>query len=404
MKSKIPVVLNLCAAAFFGLLSYPFLRTSAAPFFNKAYGSDKLSYAMIGSAVMALVAVNFYNWLSKRENVLSLCYKFFIFVALFSVVLANVIGKVKWVAFLYYAWSDVYIVILVEQFWSISNTIFNSEEAKKYYGVFLVVGSLASFVGNGLVTWLTPTLGATNMVYFNTISLGLFVISILFLLKIMSGRVDLKDAFKMEKELSSKSFFGGLTHLVRSRYLLIIGMIVLATQLYINGVYYLYNIFLDKQSSSVDIQTTLYGKTFLYIQVVTFILSMIGAPLTLKYLGVKKTHYSIIITIILLFGLALINPALIFIAILFVAAKSFDYSIFRSAKEMFYIPLSVAEKFQGKTFIDVFIYRAAKAIAAFIIIFVVNILNASAFYLVGFGIVLWLVMTILAVKKYEKLI
>jgi len=43
-----------------------------------------------------------------------------------------------------------------------------------------------------------------------------------------------------------------------------------------------------------------------------------------------------------------------------VASKAFDYSLFRAAKEILYIPLSHAEKTQGKAFVDMMSYRMAK--------------------------------------------
>ena len=44
-----------------------------------------------------------------------------------------------------------------------------------------------------------------------------------------------------------------------------------------------------------------------------------------------------------------------------VASKAFDYSLFRAAKEILYIPLSHPERTQGKTFVDMMAYRMAKA-------------------------------------------
>jgi ATP/ADP translocase len=58
-------------------------------------------------------------------------------------------------------------------------------------------------------------------------------------------------------------------------------------------------------------------------------------------------------------GYALI-PRYAAIAVAKVASKAFDYSLFRAAKEILYIPLGHAERTQGKAFVDMMSYRMAK--------------------------------------------
>ena len=58
-------------------------------------------------------------------------------------------------------------------------------------------------------------------------------------------------------------------------------------------------------------------------------------------------------------GFAIV-PKFIAIASGKVASKAFDYSLFRAAKEILYIPLSHAERTQGKAFVDMMAYRMAK--------------------------------------------
>jgi AAA family ATP:ADP antiporter len=65
-----------------------------------------------------------------------------------------------------------------------------------------------------------------------------------------------------------------------------------------------------------------------------------------------------------------------------VASKAMDYSLFRAAKEIMYIPLSHAERTQGKAFVDVMSYRMAKGATSLMLL-----------GLIGFGrpeLALWL--------------
>jgi len=66
-----------------------------------------------------------------------------------------------------------------------------------------------------------------------------------------------------------------------------------------------------------------------------------------------------------------------------VTGKALDYSLSRAAKEMLYIPLSHAEKTQGKAIADILGYRVAKGAASLLLVW----LTAHAFHE---RVVLWI--------------
>jgi len=72
----------------------------------------------------------------------------------------------------------------------------------------------------------------------------------------------------------------------------------------------------------------------------------------------------VLLSIPALLGVAVAGYALVpryaAIAAAKVASKAFDYSLFRAAKEILYIPLGRAERTQGKAFVDMMSYRMAK--------------------------------------------
>ena len=60
-------------------------------------------------------------------------------------------AEVPGVAFALYVWKDLYIVVLIEIFWSFANSTIPRGLAKWIYGLFCVVGSLGGMAGNLLV-------------------------------------------------------------------------------------------------------------------------------------------------------------------------------------------------------------------------------------------------------------
>ena len=86
-----------------------------------------------------------------------------------------------------------------------------------------------------------------------------------------------------------------------------------------------------------------------------------------------------------------------------VGSKCFDYTLFRNAKEILYIPLSYQERTQGKSIVDMLTYRVAKGIASALLAgalatelpHVVNLLTLS---LIG-G---WFVITLVVTKRFRQ--
>ena len=68
---------------------------------------------------------------------------------------------------------------------------------------------------------------------------------------------------------------------------------------------------------------------------------------------------------------AWILPRALTTSVAFIAAKAFDSSLFRAAKEMLYLPLDARAKTVGKTLVDMGTYRAAKAGASVLVLLLV---------------------------------
>jgi AAA family ATP:ADP antiporter len=59
-------------------------------------------------------------------------------------------------------------------------------------------------------------------------------------------------------------------------------------------------------------------------------------------------------------GVAVMYPSVLTVGAAFFLFKAFDYSLFRAAKEVLYVPLSFGERYRAKEIIDVFGYRTGK--------------------------------------------
>ena len=90
------------------------------------------------------------------------------------------------------------------------------------------------------------------------------------------------------------------------------------------------------------------------------------------------------------------------VMVLKVASKCFDYSIFRAAKEILYIPLTRDEKTQGKAIIDVLMYRVGKGASSLLIMGIVG-LGASTFIpqITLFFLLVWIGFTLIILQRFR---
>ena len=86
-----------------------------------------------------------------------------------------------------------------------------------------------------------------------------------------------------------------------------------------------------------------------------------------------------------------------------VIGKVCDYSLFRAAKEILYIPLDYAEKTEGKGLVDILAYRVSKGGASLLLLGLGAIGAASRGPWVALGLtVAWLLFTVPLVRLFRS--
>ena len=85
------------------------------------------------------------------------------------------------------------------------------------------------------------------------------------------------------------------------------------------------------------------------------------------------------------------------------ASKIFDYTIFKSSKEILYIPLSYEERTVGKAIVDMFSYRLAKGGASLLLMAVIAVgLVGYVGYLSLLLIIVWLIVALALSVRFRR--
>src|SRR5215204_2031434 len=96
--------------------------------------------------------------------------------------LFTTIGK-EWVAVAFYIVGLILAVLLISQFWTLANDIYDPRQAKRLFGFIGGGASLGGAMGAALTVFLVESVGAKNMLLIAAAIMGVCVAIVLFVLK-----------------------------------------------------------------------------------------------------------------------------------------------------------------------------------------------------------------------------
>ena len=261
--------------------------------------------------------------------------------------------------FLLYIFGQAYIVFIVEEVWAFINSLFVPAQAKRWNGVIIAVSTAGSVTGGILTARLSVAVGSERIVW---IAVGLTVAASLL------GR----QAFRLAGERPAPSDRPPAKLADHFAWELLrtgptirrLALIVIAAQSAAVLLDIAFHRALQAAVPQQDPRTALLGYFWSAVNLFALALQLGLCPLLLSRLPLRRIHGAIPI----LFGLAALAavafPVLPVLGAAFFILKTVDYSVFRAAKEVLYIPLSFTARYRAKMTVDALIYRSSKGVVS----------------------------------------
>lgn len=350
------------------IAGYEFVRSPSNSLFKEAYGMTTFTTALAFMPIAVFAVIYIYGKLldrySSRQTLL-----------ITQVASAGMIGfsylllkaGIKEGNFVLLMFREAYIVLLIEQLWSFINNTISPEQAKKINGAFLAISSLGGIFADITTFNLAQVVGTQNLLLFCILT---FIPAIWFAQLAYKKTPKPESAYKsatLKKKKSSTSSLSeslGLSLFKKEPVLFIILFVIIASQAYATTINVSFQSALLEHLPNVDEQTAYSGKLFFWLHCLSFSFQSILVPLILNFIALRHVHVIIPLLNLVAISFALVYPSLETVSAAFIIFKSLDYSLFRAAKEILYIPLSFDAKFRSKELIDVLGYRASKGLSA----------------------------------------
>lgn len=343
----------LAAAAL--LCGYEFIRNASQSLFIEAYGKNGLPTVMALAPVGTLLLVAGYARLlsvvgSERALLLTSAATAMAIAGCHAAILLNS----RLATGVLYVIREAYIVLLVEQIWSFINSTLGEGEARKLNGPVCGIASLGAISGAKLVYLGARSLGTETLLLFAAFSLiptGLFAV--------------LAYRFGGEPQPAAEEAHGRMGHLGLRRFtqfpvLSHLAVLILLTQV-VSTLLDLrfYGLVADAMPDK-DVRTAFTGLFWFRVNVAAACGQFLVAPLVLQLVSIRLVHAAIPLLHVLAGVALLLRPSLWTGSLAFLLFKSIDYSVFRAAKEILYIPLPYDVRYRSKELIDAFGYRLGK--------------------------------------------
>ncbi|HEY3323807.1 MAG TPA: hypothetical protein VGP72_25370 [Planctomycetota bacterium] len=345
-------------AAAFLLCGYELVRSAASTLFMEAYGKDALPIVMAIMPAGVLLMLYGYgrllSWLGPRRTLLT---SSLISGAAILCCYTGIRAGWRPAAGILYVVREAYIVLLVEQYWSFLDSTLGHDRAKTLNGPICGMGSMGAILGASAVQHYATILGTQTMLVF-----GAAAVIPAALCSDFAYRCAVEDSPTTDaapKHPPSSGYLG-LRLFREHRLLLILLLIIVATQAISTALDLNFNSLLADKIAGLDERTSYQGAFWRDVNICSALAQFAVAPLVLRHLPLRLVHIVIPLVHTAACANLLLHPSLESAALAFLLFKVLDYSIFRSAKEILYIPFSFDVRYRAKEVIDVLGYRGSK--------------------------------------------
>jgi AAA family ATP:ADP antiporter len=313
----------------------------------------------------------------------------------------------------FFLWIGIFNLMIVAQFWSFANDIYDKEEGERLFAIVGFGASLGAVVGARAADRLIEPLGVNLLLLLGAVLLVSQALLSNHIARRESERVRTRppSPAPVKKGAGSRAF----TMVLENRYLLLIAlMLMLLNLVNTTGEYILSSIVAQSADGAAaaaglsreQVIGDFYSKYYTMVNVLGLLLQLFVVSRVVKYLGVGIAVMILPVLALGAYSVILFLPLLRAVLAAKVVENSTDYSLNNTVRNMLFLPCTYEQKFSGKQAIDSFFVRMGDVLSA-TLVFVgtqVLVLSPSGFAAVNAVLVLaWLLLAWRVGVHYQSL-
>lgn len=395
--------------SFLAMTSYNIIKPITRSEFISSLGADNLPYVQFTAGVLIGFIMQGYTFVMRavpRRQIIPVTQIGMASLLVLFWFLFTTIGQ-DWIAVAFYVLGLILAVLLISQFWTLANDIYDPRQAKRIFGFIGGGASLGGATGAALTAFLVDNIGAKNMLLLSAAIMGICVAIVWFVLR-REQSAGTSDAAKTGEEEGTGA--GEALQLLRSsRHLQVIAMVIAFAAIGAAIIEQQLNMAAAeaKGSTNSDAIAQFLAQVTVYLSLIGFVIQV---GLTSRIHRVMGIGFALLVLPISLGSTAIImlmNRALWAPGLARVLDTSLRYTVDKTSREVLFLPLPAELKYRAKPFIDVTMDRFAKGMGALLILVLIKDwglgfdwqqLSYASLTMVG----LWVITAIAARREYLR--
>jgi ATP:ADP antiporter, AAA family len=363
-EGELSTGLMMFAYSFLAMTAYNVIKPITRSKFISSLGADNLPYVQLAAGLLIGVLMQVYSVLVAR---LPRRYVAPLTLAGMSALLVGFWFLFRtagdWVSVGFYLLGLILGLLLISQFWTLANDIYDARQAKRVFGFIGGGSSLGGMTGAGLTALVVSRVGTDNLLLCSA--------GILFLCAGLVALIVRREeaAGRGGAVVAEEEGVGGkeaIRLLRESRHLQIIALVIAFAAVGAGLIEQQLNMAAEafKGRSATDDLTAFLAQVTVYLSAIGFFIQVFLTSRVHRYLGVGFALLVLPMSLGATGLVMLLNAALWAPALARVLDTSLRYTLDKTTREVLFLPLPTALKYRAKPFVDVTVDRFAKGLAA----------------------------------------
>jgi ATP:ADP antiporter, AAA family len=352
-------------AYFFALLAGYYVLRPLRDQMGIAGGVKNLPWLFTATFITLLVAQPLYGALVARlprARFIPIVYQFFVVNLIIFWALLTFDIETAFVARVFFVWVSVFNLFAVAVFWSFMADLFTSEQGKRLFGFIGAGGTAGALLGPIITIWLSVPLGPVNLM----IAAVLFLELAVFCVYRLERNVVVNAEAQTPTGNIGGSAFAAIPELVRSPYLLGIGVWVALLSYAATIIYFEQAHIVSEAVKSAGLQTRIFASIDLAVSLLTLVTQLLITGQVLKRVGTGVAAAALPAVYIVGFAVLALMPTLIVVVTVQVVQRWMNFAIANPARQLFFTVVTREEKYKAKNLVDVVVYRGSDALSGWI--------------------------------------
>jgi len=279
------------------------------------------------------------------------------------------------VARAFFIWISVFNLFIVSIFWSFMADLFRNEQSRRLFGFIAAGGTAGTVVGPSITVMLAVPFGPKNLLLISAALLG---VSIFCVRRLVRAADDFKRSEAMarsspeawgapkpadETAVIGGGILGGITELVKSPYLLGIGLFFLLFTSTSTVLYFEQAHIISATIGDPGQRTRIFAFMDLSVSTLTILTQLIITSRFIKYFGVSAAVSFLAVVTMAGFAFLAWAPTVIMLVGFQIIRRAANFAVTGPSRETLFTVVSREQKYKAKNFIDTVIYRGGDTVS-----------------------------------------